>query len=369
MAQVSLSDILSLLGEQCLHDRYQDSKTRFRRFISQPKFTPQDFKPWIDECLEKGSSARPAYFYAFQDMVVSIGAHLGMSVEYGLYARSQDIGYDGRWTAADGRIILLEVKTSPWPVPSVHQLGTYMSRYAAHSNVDPAMIYGLFVIGPGDFTPVLDQIKGSEYRTRMKMIEVSDLLSLWQLHIDLRSRLGAEQVSYTVQNLLFPFESVNVGALLELIREVARRANSEAEKGEDEVQYQPQEWGRSELIAVLDAAAPAQRTLVAALCAINSEAATSLDVVALMRAVGRECPGLLPPESISQRTFSGAVSSLHRLCHEKNRETFFERTVHGYRIREHYLEWITEWAMANGLFVANLPHQYRLQPDVETEDL
>ena len=119
MGQVSLSDILELLGEGGLAERYEERKARFRAFLQQPKWEPEDFAPWLEECLERGCAAKPVYFYAFQDAVVTIGYHLGLEVEYGLYGHRDDLSYDGKWITPEGHIILLEVKTSPWPVPSV----------------------------------------------------------------------------------------------------------------------------------------------------------------------------------------------------------------------------------------------------------
>ncbi len=367
MGQISLTDILDLLGEEALEDRHPARKARFRRLLAQPKWMPADLKPWIDECLEKGSQARPIYFHAFQDIVVSVGLHLGMKAEYGLYGRSQEIGYDGKWNAASDRVILLEVKTSPWPVPSVHQLGSYMSRYATHFGLDPDTVYGLFVVGPGDFTPLLDQIKGGEYRSRMKMIEVSDLLSLWQLKLDLEARAWVGPVSPTVQNLLFPFESVNVGSILALIQEVAVRSQSPADADPPQDAPEAQEWSRSELLELLGATTPAQRTLICALCAAGGDALATDAVVSLMSTAARECPGLMPPDNITSRTFAGAIASLHRLCQHRSREIFFERTPDGYRLGDTYLDWVVEWASGQQLVITPEAPEFTLGSEASGE--
>ncbi len=346
MAKVGITDILNLLGEGGLEDRFEERKRRFRNFLQQSKWQPDDFELWIHECLEMGSFSRPAYFYAFQDLVVTIGLHLGMRVEYGRYSRGQEIGYDGKWVASGERTILLEVKTSPWPVPSVHQLGSYMNRYVPRYGISPENVYGLFIVGPGDHTPLVDQIKGSEYRSRMKMAEVDDLLRLWRLKRDLEKRAGAEAAARMVQNLLLPFESINVGAVVGLIEEVTRHSVSRDERDSEDFQ-----WKRSELREFLSTATSSQRALLAALCTLRTEPANGQRLVELMQKASHFCEDVLPESSISLRTFAGALSSLHRACHQRDKEPFIERTPEGYRLAKRYLDWIVEWAVEEGLVI------------------
>lgn len=362
MANVSISDILALLGEGGLEDRFQERKARFRRFLAQDKWRPADFAGWIEECLEKGSSARPSYFHALQDIVVSVGIHLGMEVEYGTYGQGPDIGFDGKWSAYGGRTILLEVKASPWPVPSVHQLGSYMDRYVPRYDVAPSKVYGLFVVGPGDCAPLLDQIKGSEYRSRMKLIQVADLLRLWELQLQLRERSDPDAVKRTIQNLLLPFESVNVGSLLTLIEEVARRSTADA-GGRAETAGVRREWGRSELTELLEATTPAQRTLLAALASSRAEPVGGRKVVELMRRAAERCANVLDADTISHRTFAGALASLLRTCHQQDREPIIQKTSEGYRIAPRYMDWIVQWASGEGLLMEDASPPLALEID------
>jgi len=98
MATISVSDVIELIGGSLKDDG--DEKDRFRQFVSQAKWTPDDFRAWINECCKCGSQNRALHF-ALQDIVLSIGERLGFQVEYGRYAGSRnEIAYDGRWSLA-----------------------------------------------------------------------------------------------------------------------------------------------------------------------------------------------------------------------------------------------------------------------------
>ena len=342
MGQVSLSDVLELLGEGGLAERYEERKARFRAFLQQSKWEPEDFAPWLEECLEKGCAAKPVYFYAFQDAVVTVGHHLGLEVEYGLYGHRDDLSYDGKWITPDGDIILLEVKTSPWPVPSVHQLGRYITKYAIRHEVPYEKVFGLFIVGPGELAPIVDQIRGSEFRTRMKLLQVFDLLRLWRLKISLEQEGDEETARRMVHHLLLPMESINVGGLLDLIEEVARRSggsNRQTHQGNGE----EMEWTRSELLEFLRKASPVQRAVVGALALQPDDAARTAEVVAVMREISEEWVHMPRPDSVTSRTLAGGLASLRRVCREKGKEDFIEHVPDGYRIVPRYVDWIAEW--------------------------
>ncbi|MBC7286727.1 MAG: hypothetical protein H5T86_01535 [Armatimonadetes bacterium] len=342
MSRVSLSDVLDLLGEGGLAERYEERKARFRAFLQQPKWRPEDIAPWLEECLEYGCAARPVYFYAFQDIVVSIGTHLGLQVEYGQYGQRHETGYDGKWVTADGDVLLLEVKTSPWPVPSVHQLGRYLNAFALRHEMPPERVFGLFLVGPGELAPIVDQIRGSEFRSRMKLLQVFDLLRLWRLKLNLASELGSDAAERMVQRLLLPMESINVGALLDLIEEVARR--TAARGAENKPVSSDGKWTRSELLDFMKKASPVQRAVLGALTLEPGKPLRTAELVALMRDISEQWVHMPRPDSVTARTLSGGLASLRRICRERGRESIIEHTSEGYRVAEQYLDWLTEWA-------------------------
>jgi hypothetical protein len=358
MPNVSIADILRLLGDEGLEERYDARKNRFRDLITQPKWAPDDFRAWIADCLDLLSPTAPTYAFAFQDLVVAVGDHLGMTAEFGLYSHSPDIAYDGKWTTFAGRIILVEAKASPWPVPSVHQLGSYMERYALRYSVSPDNIFGLYVTGPGDCVPVIDQIKGSEFRNRMKLIQSADLLRLWDLKGRLEESMDSAAAARMVQSLLVPFESVNVGSLLDIIYEVWQRG----EFGEARPPDEPadEEWRRSEVLQLLDAANPSQKALLAALASIGPDASPPDTVVDYMKQAATRMTEAIDAETVTRRTLQGALAAFGRSRRDKHKESLVENTSEGYRITPRYYHWIADWAGELGIAPPHKP-QHRLR--------
>ena len=80
--------------------------------------------------------------------MVCLGEKLGFKVTYGRYVgKPKELGYDGLWERPGGECILLEVKSSTWPIGSVGQLGGYMDRLAAETGKGRENVFGLYVIG------------------------------------------------------------------------------------------------------------------------------------------------------------------------------------------------------------------------------
>ena len=121
VARTSITDVLALLGGPGLDDSNDAVRRRYRQFLLQPKWSPQDIGGWINECLELGSRARPEFYFALQDLVVSMGVQFGMEVEFGSYTGAgAQVPFDGRWRTAQGHDILVEVKSSPLQSTATH---------------------------------------------------------------------------------------------------------------------------------------------------------------------------------------------------------------------------------------------------------
>ena len=192
MATASIEDVLGLLGEP-LADKNEKVKTRFRDYVAQTKWTPDDYRVWLTECAEKGgrNTESRIFYNALQDIVVSLGARLGMEIEYGRYSGSQqEAAFDGLWKRTSGEVVVIEVKTSPWPVDKVSQLGDYLRELAKAKEWDLANVYGLYVIGPGDYEALVTQIRGSDWRNQIRLISFENLLRLIELVVSQPDRDG-----------------------------------------------------------------------------------------------------------------------------------------------------------------------------------
>jgi hypothetical protein len=366
MAAVSIGDILLLLGEIGLDDQRPEARDRFRRMLAQGKWQVADLRQWIEECLQSGSRVQPQFYYALQDIVTSLGYHLGMEVEYGSYAGSQSaIAFDGRWTLANGQTILVEVKSNPWPLGSAGQLGNYMELFCQRYRRPPTEVFGLFAIGSGDFQPIIDQIKGSEFRNRQKVVSFEDLLRMVEVAQRLPCKNGQAAVSLA-QNLLLPFESVNVGTLLDIITQVSE-SRVEAARAERKPETtaprtglfrEPArpgdglcEWQRPELEEYLDTCKPMQYALVMAL-AFSPQPWVNLDrMVELMQAATGYIPGMPQGYTCTPKAVGGARSGISKRQQQLGREAFIVTRGTRYTLHERYRAWIRDWLTEQGLVI------------------
>lgn len=366
MARTTIADILALLGPPGLDDSAPEGRDRFREFIRQPKWSPDDLGGWIGECLELASRARPEYYLALQDLVVTIGVHLGFEVEFGSYGASgAEIAYDGRWHAICGADILLEVKTSPWPLRAASQLGQYMDEYALATGRGARDVFGIWAVGDGDFAGLVDQIRGSEYRNRIKVASIADLLRLFTLRQMLEAQMPLERVFQVVQDLLLPFDSVNIGGVLDIIEGVAA-CSGEHPRGLSPVATRTTSsaWCRSELREFLDGRQPYQVAMLLALCSSPRCELTGEEMVDRMRALAPVVPGLDTSQSFSARTISGARSGLSKREQQAGKVSIIECRNGSYTIREDCREWVAEWLRDRGL----LPVQMDVFRDQEAYD-
>ncbi len=84
------------------------------------------------------------------------------------------------------------------------------------------------MIGDSDVQHLVDQIKGGQYRNRLRLISFKDLSDLWQLKVDVEEVAGKDQAAGRIQSVLLPIESVNVGNFVQLILEIAALKTVEA---------------------------------------------------------------------------------------------------------------------------------------------
>ncbi len=248
---VEIKDVLNLLGKELKDDNEQAK--RFREFIEQDKWTTEQIKKWLDECINSSSGAHDPYNRAFQDLVISLGKKLEFKIEYGRYAgKAGEDNYDGIWKKENGDTIVLEVKTSTWPIGSVSQLGEYLDTMSKKEGIKN--IFGLYVIGKGEIQPLIEQILGSKYKDQMRLILYGDLIEILKLREELEPVIGKKQAAEKIQNLLLPIESINIGNIVRLILEIATTKSTiveekiEPKKQEEGLEEEGNEpWTKAEL--------------------------------------------------------------------------------------------------------------------------
>lgn len=337
---MKLRDILNLISNE-LKDDSAESR-RFREFLEEDR-SIEEIKIWLQECISNCSGPHDPYNRAFQDLVISIGKKLGFKIKYGRYSGvAGEINSDGIWEKDNNNLIVIEVKTSAWPIRSVSQLGEYIEKLSKEDSIEN--IFGLYVIGKGDLQPLTEQILGSKYKDRMRLILYDDLMEILSLKENLEHTFGNNLAIEKVQSLLLPIESINIGNIVKLIREIA----ATTPKNNPNVPPSGELLTKDELNSILRDVKPCQRLLLAALVQLDREPSTGKPIAFLMNKIAKyEGKNL----RIDTRKIAGALSGLTRKVGSisPNKEGLIkvnwsdEEKDRLYRINENYKEIISEW--------------------------
>ena len=357
---IEIKDILNLIGNE-LKDGTEQTK-RFREFIEQDKWSSEQIKKWLDECINKSSGAHDPYNRAFQDLVVSLGKRLGFEVQYGRYAgRSGEENYDGIWKRENGDTIVLEIKTSTWPIGSISQLGKYLDQLTKKE--ENKNVFGLYVIGKGDVQPLIEQILGSKYKDRMRLILYDDLMEIINLKEELEPVIGERQATEKVQNLLLPVESVNIGNIVRLIIEIATTKSTAVEEQVEEkiekesTEEEEEPWTKAELLSYLKDATPYQRLLLAALVQVDKEPTTSKQLTFLMNEIAKRRPSEGIDKKMTGRDIAGARAGLKMRRKPLKKEDIIESSWshaekdHIYKIKDDYKQMVIDWVKDEKLWI------------------
>jgi len=358
---IKIKDVLNLLGKE-LKDGSEQAK-RFREFVEEEKWTTEQIRKWLDECISNSSGAHDPYNRVFQDLVISQGKRLGFEVQYGRYiGKSGEENYDGIWKRENGDTIVLEVKTSTWPIGSVSQLGEYLEGLSKKE--DFKNIFGLYVIGKGDIQPLIEQILGSKYKDRMRLILYEDLMEILSLKEELEPVIGEKNAVEKVQNLLLPIESINIGNIVRLILEIATTKSTaveekieEKETAEVSEEEGNEPWTKAELLSYLNDTTPYQRLLLAALVQVDKVPATSKTVTFLMNEIAKRRPTEGIDKKITGRDIAGARAGLKMRRKPLKKEDVIESSWspgerdYVYRIKDDYKQIVLNWVKEEKLWI------------------
>ncbi len=357
---IEIKDVLHLLGDELKDGTEQVN--RFRKFIEKEKWPTEQIKKWLDECINESKGAHDPYNRAFQDLVVSLGKRLGFEIQYGRYVgKSGEENYDGIWKRKNGDTIVLEVKTSTWPIGSVSQLGDYLDQLAKKE--ENKNVFGLYVIGKGDIQPLIEQILGGKYKDRMRLILYDDLMEIINLKEELEPVIGEKQAIEKVQNLLLPVESINIGNIVRLIIEISTTKSTAAEEQVEEkvekevIEEEEEPWTKAELLSYLKDATPYQRLLLAALVQVDKEPATSKQVTFLMNEIAKRRPSEGIDKRITGRDIAGARAGLKMRRKPLKKEDIIESSwSHAerdyiYKIKDNYKQIVIDWVKSEKLWI------------------
>ena len=241
------------------------------------------------------------------------------------------------------------------------QLGEYLellSKKEENKNV-----FGLYVIGTGDIQPLIEQILGSKYKDRMRIIRYEDLIEIINLKEELEPVIGEKQAIEKVQNLLLPIESINVGNIVRLILEIATTKSTAAEEQIEETEEvkiteeEEEPWTKSELLEYLEDATPYQRVLLAALVQVDTEPAPKKNVLHLMNEIAKRRPNEGIDKKITGSEIAGARAGLKMRRKHLSKEDVIDSDWDNkigdyvYKIKDDYKKIVEEWIKKENLWI------------------
>ena len=353
-----------LIGRK-LEDGSSDAQS-FREFIEKPKWSNELVKGWLDECIKRGSGAHDPYNRAFQDLVVSVGRRLGFEVTYGRYAgKSGEDNYDGIWRTAEGDTIVVEVKTTTWPISSINQLGRYLEELSKRENIKN--IYGLYVIGKGDTQVLIELILGSKYKDQMRLIVYTDLMEILNLKQKLMKSFKEREAIEKVQNLLLPVESINIGNIVRLILDITTAKETlSKEENVGTVNELPtdQQWTKEELLSFLRGLTYKMETGLSAIAHFDTLTHEKEIIKLMPKIAGKRRPNWTSGINWARnlKSLDGIRDSCTSRCRKKKKELLLEQKpstvlvgdrkwANEYKIKDRYRSIVVDWAKSEGLWI------------------
>jgi hypothetical protein len=179
---ITLNQILSLVGRLDDSEGNETPRERFRRFLKENVLEVGQIRDYIEDCLRTSGEQ---YNRALQDLVNYVGHFLGFDVIFGRYHGVQgQIGFDGHWKSPTGFDIVVEVKTSEVYAIKTSALMGYVDGLISDKKIPNwNKALGLYVVGRTD--PEIRTLENAiiaEKRTdQLRIISVDSLLSLAEM--------------------------------------------------------------------------------------------------------------------------------------------------------------------------------------------
>lgn len=179
---ITLKQILSLVGKLDDSGGDESARERFRRYLKENVTQTGQLRDYIEDCLRNSGSQ---YSRVLQDLVNHLGHFLEFDIAFGRYQGvSGKIGFDGHWVSPTGFHIVVEVKTTEAYSTKTAALTGYVDGLISEKQIPSwDLALGLYVIGRPD--PDVQQIENAilaEKRTRqLRIISVDSLLSLAEM--------------------------------------------------------------------------------------------------------------------------------------------------------------------------------------------
>jgi len=216
--EFSIEQVVAAAGDGNLRDGSACSQ-ELRAYFSE--ITSSKLAKYVEHCLSQHFSKGGM---VLQDLVNELGRRLGYKVTNGRYqGTSNAIGYDGLWTAPEGRTIIVEVKTTDAYRISFQTIATYRDRASANGEVNlPSSI--LIVVGREDTGELEAQVRGSRHAWDIRLISADALIKLVQL----KEGADAPDTGRKIRSLLAPMEYTRLDQMIDIMFTTAKDVETAA---------------------------------------------------------------------------------------------------------------------------------------------
>jgi hypothetical protein len=178
---------------------------------------------YVDECLKDRFDESGL---ALQDIINEVGRRLDFDVTFGRYRGTQgQIGFDGLWAITDGKVIVVEVKTTDTYRIDLNTIAGYRRALVQAGRMTEEKSSILIVVGRNDTGDLEAQVRGSRYAWDIRLISAEALLRL--LHI--KETVDDPLTVRRIRDVLTPQEYTRVDGIIDLIFTTAEDVRQETE--------------------------------------------------------------------------------------------------------------------------------------------
>lgn len=159
--------------------------------------------------------------FALQDVVNEVGRRLGFTAKDGRYRGTTNaIGFDGLWGLADGRNLVVEVKTTDAYRVDLESVTGYRRALIQQRAIAEERSSVLIVVGRQDTGGLEAQIRGSRHAWDIRVISVDALVRL----MFLRERVEDSAIIQRTGAMLVPREFTRLDEIVEIAFSAAELA-------------------------------------------------------------------------------------------------------------------------------------------------
>ena len=218
---LEIHQIVGVAGDGKLGDGKESSR-QLRAFLAEVPLA--HLRRYAEECLSESFAGSG---FALQDIVNQVGRRLGFKVDDGRYRGAQNTpGQDGVWQLPDGRVIVVEVKTTDayrieLDTPAAYREALLKSR----PELSGKSVSVLLVVGRQDTGGLEAQIRGSRHAWDMRVISVDALLKIAEIKEKVE-----EPTFQRIHEVLIPKEFTRLDEIAELVLSTASDSSTESDE-------------------------------------------------------------------------------------------------------------------------------------------